>query len=602
MFKQILWSLMSVGRRASFMASIRMNLDFRQGLSTLLPAIIPPVILAVFVTLLVGLLPAMSDGAFVQAAEQKAPTDTMEEEESISAFVVIDGQKLFRVRGVSSYPAEQRAQVIAGRIQAIAADGPVSAESVHVVDAGDRTRIMAADRLVMVVFDADAALEDIPRLALAEIHMTRVRETINAYRQDRNPRVLINHTLYALGATVLLVLILFGVRWAFGRLRAVTERRYKAKIHGVEFKSFRIIEAERLWAAFLMVLRLLQSLVILVFIFIYVEFVLSLYPWTRSLAKNLLDIVLDPLRTMGSAILGTMDNIVFLVLLVIVVRYVLKLIRLFFTAVEQGRVTVSGFDREWAPPTYRIVRLLVIAFAAVVAYPYIPGSDSAAFKGVSIFLGVVFSLGSTSVIANMVAGYTMTYRRAFRIGDRVKIADIVGDVTEIRISVTHIRSLKNEEIVVPNSMILNNEVVNYSALARERGLILHTTVGIGYETPWRQVEAMLLEAARRTPGLLREPAPFVLQKSLGDFAVNYEINAYCDQPLQMLQLYTALHRNILDLFNEYGVQIMTPAYEGDPAEPKIVPKDQWFESPAQSHSETERQDISKAPPTGTDQK
>jgi len=511
MSKQILWFLMFVKRRASFMAIIRMNLDFRQGFSTKLPAIISTVILAVFVSLLAGLLPATSEGAYAQTVDKKAPSTTMEEEESISAFVVIDGQRLFRVRGISSYPAEQRAQIIAGRIRAIAADGAVSTESVQAVDADDRTRIMAADRLVMIVFDAEAVLEGIPRLVLAEAHMIKIREAIEAYRYDRNPPVLIRHTLYALGATALLVLILCGLRWAFERIRAVTERRYKAKIHGVEFKSFQIIEAERLWAVFLMVLRLLQSLVILVFIFIYVEFVLSLYPWTRALAKNFLNIVLDPLRTMGAAILETIDNIVFLVLLVIVVRYLLKLIRLFFMAVEQGRVTVSRFDREWALPTYRIVRLFVIAFAAVIAYPYIPGSDSAAFKGVSIFLGVVFSLGSTSVIANMIAGYTMTYRRAFRIGDRVKIADIVGDVTEIRISVTHIRSLKNEEVVVPNSIILNNEVVNYSALARERGLILTRPSASAMRRPggrsrpccWRRPDAHRVCYASRRPSFCR---------------------------------------------------------------------------------------------------
>ncbi|HEX9185583.1 MAG TPA: mechanosensitive ion channel domain-containing protein, partial [Vicinamibacteria bacterium] len=151
---------------------------------------------------------------------------------------------------------------------------------------------------------------------------------------------------------------------------------------------------------------------------------------------------------------------------------------------------------------------------------------------------------------------------------------------EVRLQVTHVRSVKNEEIVVPNSSLLNSNVVNYSALARTRGLILHTTVGIGYETPWRQVEAMLREAAERTPGLLREPPPFVLQKSLGDFCVVYEVNAYCDAPAEMAALYTRLHQSILDVFNEYGVQIMTPAYEGDPEQPKVVPKDQWWSAPA----------------------
>lgn len=258
------------------------------------------------------------------------------------------------------------------------------------------------------------------------------------------------------------------------------------------------------------------------------------------------------------------------------------MLRLFFAGVETGTATFAGFDREWAWPTYRIVRVFVIAFAVVVAYPYVPGSGSAAFQGVSIFLGVVFSLGSTSVIANIIAGYAMIYRRAFKVGDRIKIDEHVGDVVERRLLVTRLRSPKNEEVVVPNSIILNSSVINYSALAAQGGLILHTTVGIRYETPWRQVEAMLLMAAERTPGLLKQPPPFVLKKSLGEFCVTYEINAYCDQPSSMGPLYSALHQNILDVFNEYGVQIMTPAYEGDPEQPKVVRKEQWFAPPAQA--------------------
>jgi small-conductance mechanosensitive channel len=160
------------------------------------------------------------------------------------------------------------------------------------------------------------------------------------------------------------------------------------------------------------------------------------------------------------------------------------------------------------------------------------------------------------------------------------VKDLTGDVTDIRLMVTHLRTVKNEEIVVPNSDILGSHVINYSTLARSRGLILHTTVGIGYETPWRQVEAMLRLGAERTTGLLKEPAPFILQKALGDFAVTYELNAYCDDPQKMGRLYTAMHQNILDVFNEHGVQIMTPAYEGDPQAPKVVPKDQWYLAPA----------------------
>ena len=209
----------------------------------------------------------------------------------------------------------------------------------------------------------------------------------------------------------------------------------------------------------------------------------------------------------------------FLVILALVVRVCLRLIRLFFDAVAQGSVAFESFEADWAWPTYKIVRFCVLTLALIVAYPYIPGSDSAAFKGVSLLLGVIVSLGSSSAIANIIAGLMLTYRRAFKVGDRVRVDEITGDVTDVRLQVTHVRTLKNEEVTIPNSAILNGVVVNYSSLAAKHGLILHTTVGIGYETPWRQVEAMLRMAAARTPGLLTEPSPFVLHKALGDFCV-----------------------------------------------------------------------------------
>jgi len=185
------------------------------------------------------------------------------------------------------------------------------------------------------------------------------------------------------------------------------------------------------------------------------------------------------------------------------------------------------------------------------------------------------------LISNIIAGHTMAYRRAFKVGDRIRIGEQLGDVTEIRLLVTHLRTVKNEEIIIPNSIVLNSHIVNYSSLAQQQGLILHTTVGIGYEVPWRQVHAMLLMAAERSEGLLREPPPFVLQKALGDFAVSYELNVYCAEAGNSPQLYSRLHQNIQDVFNEYAVQIMTPAYERDTPEPKVVPRERWYAEPAQ---------------------
>jgi small-conductance mechanosensitive channel len=286
------------------------------------------------------------------------------------------------------------------------------------------------------------------------------------------------------------------------------------------------------------------------------------------------------LKGLGRALVTNIPNFIFLAVFFAIVRFALRMARLFFDAVGRRAATLGKFDPEWAEPTYELVRLVIVAFGLIVAYPYIPGSHSSAFKGVSLLLGVVFSLGSSSAISNLIAGYSMTYRRAFKLGARVKIGERIGDVIELRLQVTHLRSLKNEEVIVPNSQILNNEIINFSSPAKEQGLILHTSVGIGYEVRRRQVEAMLLMAVERTPGLLNEPAPFVLQRKLGAFAVDYEVNVYIRDAHEMRALYTALHRSILDVFNEYGRQIMTPEYGTDPAQPKVVPKDQWSAAPA----------------------
>ena len=500
------------------------------------------------------------------------------------ALVTLDGKTLFQVRGVTAHTAEQRAAAVGARIKAIAADPSIAIDALQAVDAGDRTQIGAGDRLVMFVVDADAALEGISRPLLAEAILRKTSEAIAAYREDRSPRVLLAHAAYALGATLAAGLLLFAVLRLFRGLDVAAERRFKSRIEELEIGSHRIIHATQLSTALHGVIHALQVLSVLAIVYVYLNLALGLFPWTRPLGQRLLALVLDPLADMGAAILAAVPNLVFIAVLILVTRYVLKLTRLFFAGVDQGTIALRDFDRDWAWPTYKIARLLVIAFAVVVAYPYIPGSESEAFKGVSIFLGVIFSLGSSSVIANLIAGYTLTYRRAFKIGDRVGIGQHLGDVVEIRLMVTRLRSLKNEDLVIPNSMILGSDIVNYSTLAHTQGLILHTTVGIGYETPWRQVEAMLRLAAERTPGLLQTPPPFILQKALGDFCVTYELNVYCDNPRAMMQFYTLLHQNILDLFNEYGVQIMTPAYEGDPDRPKVVAKDQWFAAPASTAS------------------
>ena len=504
------------------------------------------------------------------------------EAEVPSAPVVIDGRSLFRVRGTSSFPAERRAAGIAARIKAVADDRTVSPDAVHGVETEIGTAIFGGRARVMVVLDADARLESLERKTLAELLVGTMREAVASYRQARTREALLRSAAYAAVATVLLAALVTLVVWVSRWAEKVLEATYRQRVQSVGIQSFQLVRAEQIWVALHRAVVIARALIILALAFVYLQYVLGVFPWTRGFSGQLLGLVLDPLATMGWGIVNVVPNLFFLTILLLITRYLLKVISMFFAAVGRGEVALSGFEQEWADPTYKLLRVAVVALALVVAYPYIPGSGSEAFKGISIFIGIVFSLGSSSTIANIIAGYTMTYRRAFRMGDRVKISGVTGDVIEMRLQVTHLRTIKNEEVIIPNSTILNNEVVNYTSLARTRGLILHTTVGIGYETPWRQVEAMLLLAADRTPEIKREPAPFVRQLALGDFAVTYEINVYCDNVQAMGRIHTALHENILDVVNEHGVQIMTPAYEGDPEQPKVVPKEQWFSAPARS--------------------
>jgi small-conductance mechanosensitive channel len=510
-----------------------------------------------------------------------AAPDPVANESPLAAPVVVDGVTLFRVRGISSYPAAQRAREIAERIVAIAQNPSIPVTAVEVRDQPLGSAIMVGNQLVMNVVDADARLESVERPVLADAYRRIIARAIDRYRADRETGARIAALAYSLGALAALAALLYGVVRLHGSIDAAIERRYRRRLEDLRIKGFRVFHAEHIWSGVRSVVGGVHVVIALALIYVALHFALVQFPETRGFGAGLRAAIVGPLVTMGSGFLAAVPKLVFLAILVLVTRYALTTLQLFFGAIERGTVKMRGFDPEWSWPTYRIVRLLAIAFAVVVAYPYIPGSQSDAFKGVSLFLGLIISLGSSSIIGNIIAGYSMTYRRAFRVGDRIKVGDVVGDVTEVRLQVTHVRSPKNEEIVIPNSVILNSHVINYSTLAEADGLILHTTVGIGYETPWRQVEAMLLAAASRTAGVKAQPAPFVLQTALGDFAITYELNGYCDRPNAMPAIYSALHRNILDVFNEYGVAIMTPAYVADPQAPKLVAKKDWYAAPAQ---------------------
>jgi small-conductance mechanosensitive channel len=247
-----------------------------------------------------------------------------------------------------------------------------------------------------------------------------------------------------------------------------------------------------------------------------------------------------------------------------------------------GAVNIPRVAPELAIPLYKILRLVVLAIAAMMIYPYIPGSSTAAFKGIGLFLGALFTLGASGTAGNFIGGIVLVFMGLYRLGDRIRLGEVSGDVVEMDLMMTRVRTPKNELVAIPNSSILNGQLINYSTRAQQEGLILHTSVTIGYDTPWRQVNQMLLEAARKTTDLLQEPPAFVLQTRLDDFYVAYQLNAYTRRPNTMERVYSELHQNILDEFNRAGVQIMSPHYEADPEQEKLVPRDRWEPKPPSS--------------------
>ena len=327
------------------------------------------------------------------------------------------------------------------------------------------------------------------------------------------------------------------------------------KIRNVElFSEGQVVEATQTFA------RLVRLAVAVVFAYMYITVAFSFFAFSAGWADALLGYVLAPLTSIGLGIVGFLPNLFFIVVMVLVTRYVIRFLRMFFEGVQQGRTALPGFHAEWGRPTFKIVSFVLIAFAAVLVFPYLPGAQSEAFKGVGLFVGLLFSLGSTAVVANVVAGIVLTYMRPFKVGDRVKIADTVGDVVESTLLVTRIRTVKNVEITVPNGLVLGAHIINYSAAVAEQGVVLHTAVTIGYDVPWREVHRLLLLAAGKTDLLLKEPEAFVLQTELSDFYVAYELNCHTSEPQRMARIYSELHQNIQDVFNEAGVEILSPHY------------------------------------------
>ncbi|HEY4932487.1 MAG TPA: mechanosensitive ion channel family protein [Terriglobales bacterium] len=489
------------------------------------------------------------------------------EEESASAQqqqgypVIIDGYEVFRVRqNLGAATAEQRAQRISAALEDLAMAQDFNPQDIKVNEEGGVATVRYGDQLIVTINDAEAHGSGLPRKALGYQYAKLIQEKLALAREQHTPRYLWRAAAYAAAVVLIYLVALWMVVVGTRRVVKILETSAAARIKGIKIQQSEIVQGSRVTALLVSVVKLLRILVLAVLTYVMLAKAFSFFPWTREHGQRLLGYIIGPLVAMGEGFLAYLPKAFYIFVIVVVTHYVIKFVGIIAGQVEAGRIRFSNFYPEWAQPTYKIVRVLIYAFAAVMIYPYLPGESSPAFKGISVFLGVLFSLGSTSAVANFVAGVILIYTRGFRVGDWVTIGENTGEVVQTSMLATHVRTIRNEEITIPNSVVLGSYVTNFSLQAQGMGVVLHTSVTIGYDAPWRTIHNLLIDAALRSKHILHDPPPFVLQAELEDSYVKYEINAYTDHPLLMPYIYSDLHANIQDSFFEAGVEIMSPVF------------------------------------------
>ncbi|WP_300066994.1 mechanosensitive ion channel domain-containing protein [uncultured Ruegeria sp.] len=541
-------------------------------------------LLAVFLIIqLVGPVHAQED------ASDNAETDATQSD-VFQAPVVVDGEALFHLRGTSALPASERAERVQNQIinAAEASEAPSVTITYEQTELG--TAILVDGIQVSVVTAADAELEQVELSVLSQLHGDVIGAAIASYRANRTDQARVSGAIEAGAWTIGFILFVTLIMWLYRRIKRRTFEIVQRYLKGVETATAEHVQAEAIAGLIRYGLNFVLLVIFFLGFYYYLSFVLLSFAETRYIAEVLLTYLTDPVLVIVKGIVSYVPNLIMLALITWVTLYIIKGMRVFFDAVEAGTFEMRDFDKHWIGPTFNIARVVVVLIALVFAVPYIPGSDSAAFQGLTILVGAMLSLGANSVVSNMLAGLFVIYRRSTSIGDRIQIGEHVGDVVRIKLMETHLKSIKNELISIPNAQLMNSDVINFSKKTDGSGLLLHTTVGIGYEEPPAKVEAMLIEAAHRTKSIKTKPEPFVLWTALADYAIDYQINGYTTRGSIIPRIKSDLHRNIVAVFNENSVQIMTPSYMADPPEPKI-PSEAWDGHLAH---EDDRDDANKA--------
>lgn len=492
---------------------------------------------------------------------RKAKIDSLRQTaKSFPVYGFFDDTLFVIYNRLGSFSAADRADAITQRIKKLSDSGTFTSDSLTVADNGTACEVSYGETILVSVTEDDALWNNTSRKNLANSYKVKISKAINEYHSEISPTELLKEIGMAIALLGLIFLIIFYTQKLFKWTALKISGQQDKLIKSFSVTNYTILDSHKLTQVILFVNTVVKWVLIIVLIYISLPLLFAIFPWTSGLAEKLLSYFLNPIKNIGRSVINYLPNLFTIIVIVFVFKYVIKLLKYFADEIKTGKLKIDGFYPDWASPSFQIIRILLYAFMFTVIFPYLPGSDSQVFKGVSVFLGVLFTFGSSGSLSNVMSGLVLTYMRAFKIGDRVKIGDITGDVIEKSLLVTRIRTPKNEIISVPNSNVMSSHTINYSSDAPEKGLILHTTVTIGYDVPWQDMYKALIEAALRTQHILKDPKPFVLQTSLEDFYVSYQINAYTREPGKQAAIYSELHQNIQDCCNEAGIEIMSPHY------------------------------------------
>jgi len=485
----------------------------------------------------------------------------------------------FRADFLGISPAE-RAERARGVLQTLAYDTEAKV-AVTSIDQGKKITIDGRYIFILIPGDVDPlGQESIDETAAAAAE--RLKQAVAETQEARS----FDNLLWSLAAGAIATLVWLALLWGLARLHRrlvrVVVRLAASKAPSLELGGIVLLDQRHVFPMVRRFVGALRWLLVAIFSYEWLSFMLSRFPYTRPWGERLngylIGVVVDILQAIVSAIpgLGVAIAIFF------IARSLIGLAEGFLDRLAVGGEPPRWLDAEAMPTTRRLMAMVVWLFALAMAYPYLPGAETEAFKGLSVLLGLMVSLGASSLVGQAAAGLIVTYTRTVRMGEYVRVGEYEGTVTELGIFNTRIRTGTGQELALPNSLITGTVTQNYSRVVQGRGFVVDTKVTIGYDTPWRQVEAMLIEAARRTPGILREPAPHVFQTALSDYYPEYLLVAQATamKAKPRAETITELHRNIQDVFNEHGVQIMSPHYMADPVEAKVVPTQRWYEPPA----------------------